>query len=109
MRPMNTPPPSHCECGGELRLKAVECANEGLDLDVQTLVCRRCGRDVTMTTAHDHLSPHVSTHHVAAGDEFLLPPRPMPPHVNYPSSNLLTMELNEPTRVDKGTAPRRFP
>jgi hypothetical protein len=87
-------------------LAAVECANEGIDLDIQTLICRRCGREVTMTTTHDHLSPHSPPRHIKAGDEFLLP-LAAEQHVNHPSSNLMTMELNEPSRVDEGTASRR--
>jgi hypothetical protein len=46
--PMHTiaqpPPSSRCDqCGGELRLKLIETADRGLDLEYEIFVCANCG------------------------------------------------------------------
>src|SRR5665647_981246 len=60
MRAITKPPPSsHCDqCGGELRLKQIETADRGLDLEYEILVCASCGREQSITTSHDHQMPH---------------------------------------------------
>jgi uncharacterized protein with PIN domain len=60
MRAMTQPPPSsHCEqCGGELRLKLIEAADRGLDLENEIFVCENCGRELSLTVSHDHKMPH---------------------------------------------------
>jgi hypothetical protein len=56
MRTLVDPPPSsHCYlCGGELRLKLIESANRGFDLDSEIFVCIRCGREQSCTVSHNH-------------------------------------------------------
>lgn len=48
MRALKPPPPiSRCpDCGGELRLKCVERAEELPELQKQFLVCADCGREL---------------------------------------------------------------
>jgi hypothetical protein len=60
MRPMTQPPPlSHCDqCGGELRLKLIEGADRGLDLENEIFVCANCGREQSLIVNHDHKMPH---------------------------------------------------
>ena len=60
MRPMTQPPPlSHCDqCGGELRLKLIEAADLGLDLEYEVFVCANCGREQWLTMSHNHHMPH---------------------------------------------------
>ena len=60
MRTMTKPPPSsHCDqCGGELRLKLIEAADRGLDLQYEILVCANCGREHSLTMSHDYQMPH---------------------------------------------------
>jgi hypothetical protein len=61
MRTMTQPPPSsQCDkCGGELRLKLIETAERGLDLENEIFVCADCGREQSLTVSHDHIMPHV--------------------------------------------------
>ena len=60
MRAMTQPPPSsQCDkCGGELRLKLIEAADRGLDLENEIFVCANCGRERSLTVSHDHKMPH---------------------------------------------------
>jgi uncharacterized protein with PIN domain len=60
MRTLVEPPPSsRCDhCGGELRLKQIEAADRGLDLEYQIFVCSNCGREQSLTVNHDHKMPH---------------------------------------------------
>ena len=60
MRTIVQPPPSsHCnQCGGDLRLKLIEAADRGLDLEYQIFVCANCGREQSLTVSHDHKMPH---------------------------------------------------
>ena len=60
MRPMTQPPPlSRCDqCGGELRLKLIEGADRGLDLENEIFVCANCGREQSLIVNHDHKMPH---------------------------------------------------
>jgi hypothetical protein len=60
MRTIIQPPPSsRCDqCGGELRLKLIEAADRGLDLEYEILVCANCGRERSLTVSHDHKIPH---------------------------------------------------
>jgi hypothetical protein len=60
MRTITKPPPSsHCDqCGGELRLKHIEVADRGLDLECEIFVCANCGREQSLTMSHDHQVPH---------------------------------------------------
>lgn len=59
MRTLVQPPPSsRCDrCGGELRLKLIESANRLLNLDNETFVCAKCGREQSYTVNHDHSMP----------------------------------------------------
>ena len=59
MRTLVEPPPSsRCNvCGGELRLKQIESANRTLDLDCETFVCVKCGREQSYAVSHDHSMP----------------------------------------------------
>ena len=61
MRPITKPPPSsQCDnCGGELRLKLIEAADPGLDLENEIFVCANCGREQSLTVSHDHKMPHI--------------------------------------------------
>ncbi len=61
MRAITQPPPlSQCDkCGGELRLKQVEAADRGLDLENEILVCANCGREQSLTVGHDHKMPRI--------------------------------------------------
>ena len=61
MRTLVEPPPSsHCHlCGGELRLKLIESANRGLDLDNEVIVCIKCGRELSCTVSHNHSARHM--------------------------------------------------
>ena len=60
MRAMTQPPSSsRCEkCGGELRLKRIEVADRGLDLEYEIFVCVDCGREQSLTVNHDRKIPH---------------------------------------------------
>jgi uncharacterized protein with PIN domain len=59
MRTLVQPPPSsRCDlCGGELRLKQIECANRTLELDNEVFVCEKCGRERSYTVNHDRTLP----------------------------------------------------
>jgi hypothetical protein len=59
MRTLIQPPPSsHCDrCGGELRLKRIESANRGLELDSEIFICIKCGREHAFTVSHDRNIP----------------------------------------------------
>lgn len=59
MRPMTPLPPSaRCHhCGGELRLKTIEDAGPGIDMDVEIVTCVRCGFEQEITIAHDQHIP----------------------------------------------------
>jgi hypothetical protein len=61
MRTLVDPPPSsHCYlCGGELRLKLIESANRGFDLDSEIFVCIKCGREQSCTVSHNHYGCHM--------------------------------------------------
>ena len=65
MRAIVQPPPSsHCDqCGGALRLKLIEAADRGLDLEYQIFVCANCGRELSLTANHDHKMPHTKAAH----------------------------------------------
>jgi hypothetical protein len=65
MRTMTKPPPSsHCDhCGGELRLKLIEAADRGLDLEYEIFVCANCGRERSLTMSHDYQMPHTNQRH----------------------------------------------
>jgi hypothetical protein len=60
MRTITKPPlSSHCDqCGGELRLKLIEDADLGLDLEYEIFVCANCGREQSLTVSHDYQMPH---------------------------------------------------
>ena len=60
MRTLIQPPPSsRCDlCGGELRLKLIEPANQTFDLENEIFVCANCGHEQSYTVAHDHYTPH---------------------------------------------------
>jgi uncharacterized protein with PIN domain len=60
MRTITQPPPtSRCDqCGGELRLKLIEGADRGLDLENEIFVCANCGREQSLIVNHDHKMPH---------------------------------------------------
>jgi len=60
MRPITTPPQaSHCEkCGGELRLKQIEVADGGPDLEYEIFDCANCGHEQWLTVRHDRKTPH---------------------------------------------------
>ena len=62
MRTISKPPPSsHCDqCGGELRLKRIEVADRGLDLENEIFVCANCGREQSLTMSHEHQMPHTN-------------------------------------------------
>ena len=59
MRAITQPPPSsRCEkCGGELRLKRIETAERGLNLDNEIFVCANCGFERSLTVRHDQKIP----------------------------------------------------
>ena len=59
MRTITQPPPSsRCDqCGGELRLKLIEAADRGLDLEYEIFVCANCGREQSLTVSHDRRMP----------------------------------------------------
>jgi hypothetical protein len=61
MRAMTQPPPSsQCgKCGGELRIKLIEAADRGLDLENEIFVCTICGREQSLTVSHDQKMPHI--------------------------------------------------
>ena len=61
MRTITQPrPSSHCEqCGGELRLRLIEAADRGLDLEYEIFVCVNCGRELSCTVSHDHNARHM--------------------------------------------------
>jgi uncharacterized protein with PIN domain len=61
MRAMTQPPvSSQCDkCGGELRLKLIEAADRGLDLENEIFICAKCGREQSLTVSHDHKMPHI--------------------------------------------------
>jgi hypothetical protein len=60
MRPITAPPPSsHCEkCGGELRLKQIEVADGGPDLEYEIFICANCDHEQWLTVSHDRETPH---------------------------------------------------
>ena len=60
MRTLVQPPPSsHCDlCGGELRLKKIESANQTFDLEKEIFVCANCGHELSCTVPHNHTTPH---------------------------------------------------
>ena len=60
MRAIVQPPPSsHCDqCGGDLRLKLIEAADHGLDVEYQIFVCANCGLELSLTVNHDEKMPH---------------------------------------------------
>lgn len=60
MRAITTPPPSsRCEkCNGELRLKQIEVADRGLDLEYEIFVCANCGHEQSIRVSHDRQTPH---------------------------------------------------
>ena len=64
MRTITQPPPSsRCEqCGGELRLKRIEAADLGLDLEYEIFVCANCRREQSLTVSHNHSTPHIHDH-----------------------------------------------
>jgi hypothetical protein len=59
MRTITVPPSSsHCDqCGGELRLKLIEAADRGLDLEYEIFVCANCGREQSLTMSRSHYMP----------------------------------------------------
>ena len=61
MRAITKPPPSsRCEkCGGALRLKLIEAADRGLDLEYEIFVCANCGREQSLTVSHNKEIPHI--------------------------------------------------
>jgi uncharacterized protein with PIN domain len=61
MRAITKPPPSsRCEkCGGALRLKLIEAADRGLDLEYEIFVCANCGQEQSLTVSHDRETPHI--------------------------------------------------
>ncbi len=61
MRIITQPPPSsRCEqCGGELRLKLIEAADRGLNLENEVFVCANCGREQSLTVSQDHKVQHI--------------------------------------------------
>lgn len=61
MRTLVEPAPvTRCDhCGGELRLKLIETANETLDLNDQVFVCASCGHEKHFIVDHDHHMPHL--------------------------------------------------
>ena len=63
MRNLVQPPPSsHCVlCHGELRLKLIEPDGPALELDVETLVCAKCGHEQTYRVSHNHYSAHTAS------------------------------------------------
>ena len=61
MRTITQPPPSsRCkQCGGELRLRLIEAADRGLDLEYEIFACANYGREQSLTVRHDHKMPHI--------------------------------------------------
>jgi len=59
MRTLVKPPPSsHCEkCGGELRLKQIEVADGGPDVEYDIFVCANCGHEQSLKVSHDSKIP----------------------------------------------------
>jgi hypothetical protein len=57
----NRPRPSLSpeKCGGELRLKQIEVADRGLDLEYEIFVCANCGREQSLTVSHNKEIPHI--------------------------------------------------
>jgi hypothetical protein len=62
MRTITQPPPSsHCnQCGGELRLKLIETADRGLNLENEIFVCANCDREHSLTVNHDRKMPQTN-------------------------------------------------
>jgi len=62
MRAISQPPPSsRCvKCGGELRLKRIETAAGGLNLENEIFVCADCGLERSLTVSHDHKMPRIA-------------------------------------------------
>jgi hypothetical protein len=62
MRTITQPPPSsHCnQCGGELRLKLIETADRGLNLENEIFVCENCDREHSLTVNHDRKMPQTN-------------------------------------------------
>ena len=63
MRNLVQPPPSsHCDlCHGELRLKLIESDGPALELDVEILVCAKCGHEQTYRISHNHYATHTAS------------------------------------------------
>jgi hypothetical protein len=55
MRPLVAPPPTlHCDrCGGELRLKQLELADQQWGRQSEVFVCVNCGRQRSFTVSVD--------------------------------------------------------
>jgi rRNA maturation endonuclease Nob1 len=79
MRTLVQPPPSsHCDlCGGELRLKKIESADQTFDLEKEIFVCANCGHELSCTVPDNHTTPHTK---VAALDDHVprIPPSDHP-------------------------------
>jgi len=60
MRNLVQPPPSvRCgHCDGEVRLKRIEPADRVRELDAQTFVCAKCGREQSYVVDHDRYAAH---------------------------------------------------
>jgi DNA-directed RNA polymerase subunit RPC12/RpoP len=64
MRNLVQPLPStHCEhCDGELLFKDIEPCDPALDIEVQTFVCAKCGREHSRRLIHERYSVHAASH-----------------------------------------------
>lgn len=62
MRAITQPPrSSRCvKCGGELRLKRIEIAARGLNLENEIFVCANCSLEQSLTVSHDHKMPRIA-------------------------------------------------
>ena len=60
MRTLVEPAPwSRCKyCGGELRFKVIETANQTLDLEQEIFICVICGHERGYLANHDPRAPH---------------------------------------------------
>ena len=63
MRNFVQPPPSvHCKfCDGVLRFKQTKPDDPGLDMEVQTFVCTKCGHEYPRTVSHDRYAAHTAS------------------------------------------------
>ena len=63
MRNLVQPPPSvHCKfCDGVLRFKQTKPDDPGLDMEVQTFVCTKCGHEYPRTVSHDRYAAHTAS------------------------------------------------